>query len=199
MPTRLNTFIGLTAAAFFACASAIAAPGDDRFPIDLDQAQARGDVHFRALDANGNGQVDMGEFESAPGPGHLSGRRGSEGVRAHRKGHGAGRGPRERGPDRPKAASKGATHDAIQGELFALLDQDDNGQLSTEEFRAADHRTRMLARKRAQFKHLDANDDGVIERSEMPGSGQRLREADADGDGQVTRKEMRAAREKRLG
>ncbi|MEM9624323.1 MAG: hypothetical protein AAF993_21970, partial [Pseudomonadota bacterium] len=43
--------------------------------------------------------------------------------------------------------------------------------------------------------HLDTDGNGLLTTDEMPDPADRLRQADGDGDGQVTRAEMRAARQ----
>lgn len=199
MSVSLTTRFLLPLATFlpFTCASA--APDDGRFPIDLEQVQARSEAHFRAMDANSNGQIDLSEFESAPIPGNFGKRKGHQGAWRPHRSDGRDRNMRGRGSEGPHAKPRRAMTEAIQAELFLLMDQDSNGQLSEEEFQTLDHRARALARKRAQFKHLDTNQDGVIEQDEMSSRGQRLRQADTDGDGLVTRQEMRAARQKRMG
>ncbi len=58
---------------------------------------------------------------------------------------------------------------------------------------------RKLARQRATFKHLDADQNGVLVPSEMPGRGTRLSQADANNDGKVTREELRSLRATRAG
>ena len=83
---------------------------------------------------------------------------------------------------------------AVQAELFVLLDADNNGELSAEEHAAQTREISKLARKKAMFKKLDANNDGVLVPEEMPRRGDRLRAADTNGDGQVTRQEIRAMR-----
>lgn len=199
MPVSLRALILLPLAALLPLSWAFAAPDGGRFPIDLEQVQARSEAHFRALDANSNGQIDLSEFESAPFPGTLGKQKGGpDASRQHRR-DGRGWDMRGRGSEGHSALRGRAMRDAIQAELFLLMDQDGNGQLSEAEFQKMDPRSRKLARKRAQFKHLDSNKNGVIEQDEMSSRGQRLRQADTNGDGQITRQEMRAARQKRMG
>jgi Ca2+-binding EF-hand superfamily protein len=174
--------------------SSIAAPGADRFPIDLEKIEARSAAHFRAIDADSNGEVDLSEFEAAPAPKrHRQARDGKPHMQGHR-----GQ-PRQQGHHGTRAGEMGEMRETMQAELFVLLDKDSDGQLSTAEFASGDRKTRQLARKRAMFKQLDANQDGVLNPDEMPVRGKRLSRADANDDGKVTREELRSMRSKKTG
>ena len=82
--------------------------------------------------------------------------------------------------------------EAVDAEVFALLDADGDGVISQAVHSAGDKRAiHRTARKRALFKHLDENQDGALQLTEMSGPVERLKAADADGDGIVTREEMR--------
>ena len=71
--------------------------------------------------------------------------------------------------------------------------------VSAEEFKSADRKTtHKLARKRAMFKRLDADGDGVLSQAEMPDPARRLRNADADGNGEVTAQELRTQMRKKF-
>ena len=85
-----------------------------------------------------------------------------------------------------------ALRQAVDAEVFALLDTNGDGAISAAEHSAGDKRAiHRTARKPAMFKHLDENGDGALELSELSGPVERLRAADTDGDGTVTRVEMR--------
>ena len=160
----------------------LAAPGE-RFPIDLEAHEAKAAERFSTMDANSDGGIDATEFENAKFNRDRHAKRSGK----HKKRHGMRSRDGKRGEFREEMKA------AIQTELFALLDTNEDGQLSADEHAAKTREMGKLARKRAMFKRLDANQDGVLHPDEVPGNGARLRNADTDGDGQVTRQEMRAA------
>ncbi|NKC00758.1 MAG: hypothetical protein GKR90_19995 [Pseudomonadales bacterium] len=172
-------------------ANVYAAPGGDRFPIDLEKIEARSAAQFRAIDSDSDGEVDLAEFEAAPAPARRH-KRFRQGNRRMQGAHHKRLNPRN-------AKNAGSLRESIQSELFELLDQDSNGQLSANEFANSDRSMRKLARQRATFKHLDADQNGVLVPSEMPGRGTRLSQADANNDGKVTREELRSLRATRAG
>ena len=183
----------LLAAALFCSAAvpaAMAAPhgaANDRFPITIAEVEAKVASRFEAIDTDQSGSVDLAEFEAAPNP--ERGKRGPHGMskRAHQRAHAGAM------ADGPRQARREAMQAAIEAEIFALLDADGNGVVSEAEFSAGRTReNRQLARKRAMFKQLDADNDNLLTLEEFPNPGERLREADADGDGVVSKDEMRS-------
>lgn len=168
---------------------ASAAP-KDRFPIDLNKLEAKAEERFKSMDANGNGEIDSTEFENAK----LE-RRAKRGKMNRPPRHASG--PRRSNPDRQ--ANRAAMKAAVQAELFTLLDTNEDGQLSATEHAAQNREISKLAHRKARFKKMDVNGDGVLVPDEIPGRGERLRAADTDGDGKVTRQEMRAMRDSRAG
>ena len=132
----------------------IAAP-KDRFPIDIEAMEAKAAERFANIDANDDGQIDSDEFESAEmkRPDHQK-RNGKKHGKKFRK---AGKRGGEQFAERRKEMRA-----AVQAELFTLLDADENGELSADEHAAQTKEISKLARKKAMFKKLDANSDGVI-------------------------------------
>ena len=188
--TRPKPSLRVLAAFIFASTAAtsgFAAPDDDRFPIDLEQVEARSAAHFRALDANSNGEVDLTEFEAAPIPNNGYKRLHQDKRRTQGAHH-------KRAKARHHSTNSRATRESVQRELFDLLDQNNSGRLNADEFANGDSTVRKRARQRATFKHLDADQNGVLVPSEMPTRGKRLRRADKNSDGKVTRRELRTLR-----
>jgi hypothetical protein len=164
---------GVLAIGVLGTASAFAAPGKDHFPIAVSDLQAKQEARMQQIDTDGNGSIDMTEFENAKQPRHRGGRHGRGDM------HGEGReGLRE----------------AVEAEMFGLLDSNGDGTLSRQEHAGATHEIRHLARKRAMFKHLDADQNGMLSAQELPELAARLAAADSDGDGKITKAEMRAYR-----
>ena len=167
-----------------------AAPDTDRFPINLSEIQEKSAKRFSQADSNGDGGVSLTEFEALDMPG--KGRMGKQ----HRK-----RMQQHIGKGQHKGARRGQhqqMRQAIEEEMFSILDTDGDGQLSRAEHAAGNQReSRKLAMKRATFKRFDKNGDGSLSKSEMPDPGARLAAADADNDGSVTKAEMRAHRQSR--
>ncbi len=149
--------------------------GSKHFPISIADAQAKADQRFEKIDVDANGAVDLAEFENAKLPRHSN-------KRKHRRGkHAAGK------------MGTGKMKDATTTELFAILDQDNSGQIDADEFLQHSRKNQKLAMRRAAFKHLDANGDGNLTADELPARIKYLRKADTDGDGMVSREEIRAA------
>jgi len=164
---------GALAIGVLGAASAFAAPSKDRFPIAVSDLQAKQAAHMQQIDADGNGSIDMTEFENAKQPRHHGDR--------HRGGtwHGEG---------------QEGLREAVDAEMFDLLDSNGDGALSKQEHAGATREIRHLVRKRAMFKHLDADQDGMLSAQELPDMAARLAAADSDGDGKITKAEMRAHR-----
>ena len=157
----------------------------DRFPIIVADVEERAAKRFAKLDEDGNGSVSSTEFEQAKG--------GSDDARPHRK-----RMHRKKhGRHHHKGERREALRTDMQAELFTILDDDQNGTLDAAEFGSRTHADVRLAHKRARFKHLDRNGDGSLQPDELGSRLARLRQADLDGNGEVTRDEMRTARQAR--
>jgi len=192
--TYVKSITTLSAAlALLLAGSAYAEPREGRFPINLEEVATRQAQHFDAIDQDNDERVSLAEFEQAPRPKHA--RRHQRGQRMHRRGGPGRRAHHGEGRKEQRQALRAAT----QAEVFKLLDSNNDGVLSTAEHAAADRETRQLARKRAVFAQLDSNQDGQLEAAEMPSRLARLQAADSDGDGQITRDEMRAARQHKSG
>lgn len=136
----------------------------DRIDIDRDGRVTMEEVmvfvqgRFTAADRDGSGGLTQEEL--------LQAMRGmAEGRRAERRAGAAA------APDAPRDATRDAARDAAPGGeraaraaehaamMFRMLDADRNGQVTLVEIRPV---------LEARFRGLDANGDGVVERSEMP-------------------------------
>lgn len=173
MRTTLTALV-LTAAgvAGMSTALAVAAPGDGRSPISAEEMQARRAEAFSAADANGDGRIDIEEFESFQPP------------RAHRPPPPHGGRPAPMGPHGESPAEWDA-------EIFAALDANGDGVLTVEEFSTAKERSiRRKMRKDAAFEQMDSNESGYLEPDEFPPS--RMGKLDTNGDGQNSPSEMRS-------
>lgn len=92
-------------------------------------------------------------------------------------------------------------------ETFAIIDANDDDTLTLDEYLAVrfgggphgpglgPRRAEMDERKRARFKSMDTNGDGIIQKLEFLKSGEEQHKAaDTDGDGKVSIWDYRAAR-----
>ena len=159
-----------------------------RFPISIAAVEQRTAQRIGSMDTNGDNVIDAAEFEAAESP--------AARTRFKRSGQ-RGQGQRPKFGRRGHPARHAAYSQAVQAEVFTILDEDGDGSISADEFQSADRKaTHKLARKRAMFKRLDADGDGILNRAEMPDPAKRLRAADADGNGEVTAREFRNHRQR---
>ncbi len=191
---RLNWIFLITAAcAAVATGVSAVAAGPDRhnFPIAVADLEARHSQMFDHIDSNSDGDITLEEFAAARGSGDWS-RRWRDGVMRYRE-HGYNRGHGDRGEHR---ANRGADREEIEADIFALLDTDDDGQLSAAEHSSEkQHAARKKVAATRTFEHLDADANGILSAQEFPPN--RLQNLDADGDGAITREEMRNGMRKR--
>jgi len=138
-----------------------------RFPVSIEDAEARAEERFVVMDADGNGEISREEFEAAPRPRH------------HRRW--GGHHDQDRSPAQRAAKDK---------QLFIALDRNGDGLLSPEEFSSREMRAAGRAMRREQrFTDLDSDGNGVLTQDEMPDMAAMLRAMDTDGDGVVTSEE----------
>ena len=133
-----------------------------RGPISIEAVESRTTERFASLDANGDGLLELAEFEPS--------RRGGRGMR---------------GMGFPRGAD-GDTN--INDRLFQHLDADGNGEISQEELanlQAARHE--MM--KAIVFERLDTSADGFLTLEEFAPQLARLKALDVNGDGLVTEEE----------
>lgn len=179
---------------------AVARPDAPRFPIDLTALEQQQAERFTAADGNGDGLIDLAEFEAVdfkPRQDRGKKRKHKRAKRWQQQGSdtAAANAERRAGKRAEREERRAAMREAMQAELFALLDTNDDGVLSDAEHAAQTRETRKSARRRAMFKRLDTDQDQRLSRAELPSMVERLRAADADGDGTVTRQEMRSHRQ----
>jgi Ca2+-binding EF-hand superfamily protein len=170
-----------------------AAPFDERFPISVEDLEARSADTFARVDGNDDGLISAEEFfaqESMalrvrPGFHHGKGEHSTDGDRPPN-----GRHPRA---TRHSGATRIDYMENMDDELFAALDTDMDGTLSSSEFSTtAMAEARGAIMKQRMFERLDANDDTMLTPDEFPP--QRLSGLDANSDGLITREEMRDGR-----
>ncbi len=182
-----------------ACAAALltsstleAAPepaGADRFPVTVEALDARRAEIFSRVDANGDGLISSEEF-SAHKPLRRGGGADGKHPRSHPPSHPSSKGHRPRPTDEQLAA--------MEDRLFEQLDANADGLLSRSEFSTSAMRSaRKNGMRDGLFAHADSNDDGFLTPDEFPpGSAADM---DLDGDGEITRDELRAARQREAG
>ena len=159
--------------------AAQAAPygGSDRFPISVEEMDAKRAEIFANVDTNGDGLISAEEFAAAELP--------------ERQGRG------KRGGNRGDMSTRGGLSDeqvadriaAMEDDLFHALDTDADGVISRDEFsRSAMKEAMADGRKAKMFERADQDGDGYLSPDEfLP---RRLAQLDANGDGEITRDEM---------
>lgn len=170
------------------------AKGDRQFPISLAEMENRVAERFVAMDSDASGDIDLDEFANSDfGPGRKADRR-RHGAKKHFPGKGR-MGP-GRMSGRLSPEERQARMSQVESEIFRLMDSDQDGAVSAQEFSSADKRAiRKQAHKRIRFADLDTDSDGVLSRDELPNPVARMSVMDTDGDGLITREEMRTARQ----
>ena len=191
------TLVGLTSVSI----AFAAGPGKpERFPINIAELENKAEARFAAIDSNESGTIELEEFLQAEGPRHHARHPGQRrGQHQQHDGRMAKHARHKRstalGDPEQSSEVREEIRAAINDISFRLLDTNGDGNVSEEEFDVADHRAiRKEARRTAMFSHLDEDNSGSLDATEMPSRLERLRSMDADGDGQVTRQEFRAAR-----
>lgn len=160
--------------------SAQAAPqdGQDRFPISVEEIDARRVEVFVSVDSNGDGLISAEEFAAAELP---KGRRGGQ--------------HKQRGGDGDEEAWA-ARREAMEEDLFFALDANADGVISRDEFSTeAMREARQANRKSRLFERADQDGDGYLSPDEFPP--RRMAQLDANGDGEITRDELPAHPDRR--
>lgn len=179
---RLNWILLVTAAC---AATTAAAAGRPDFPIAVADLEARHAQLFGRIDSNSDGEITPAEFAAGRGSADWQ-RRWHDGMMRYR----------EHTDRRGHGHSVPADRAEIDAEIFALLDTDDDGQLSAAEYSTEkQHAARKQVAATRMFERLDTDANGVLSAEEFPPD--RLQNLDADGDGEITREEMRNGMRKR--
>ncbi len=172
----------LGGAAILAAATpaAFAAPDQnqhDRFPITVEEIDARRAEVFARTDSNGDGLISAEEFAAAELP------KRSRGGQHKRRGGGY-RGE----PTEEMSAERSEKRAAMEESLFHSLDADGDGVISRDEFsREAMAEARKATRRTQMFERADVDGDGYLSPDEFPP--RRMANLDANGDGEITRDE----------
>jgi len=158
----------------------VAANHDDskqsrRGPVVLSELQERMTEQFNRADSDGDGSLTAHELAQLPNK-HRGGFRFKRKFKKHQT---------------------QLDQEQLEAEVFAALDQNQDGQLSPEEAAPAKRRDAMRKIFLAKhFERLDADNNGRIEQQEFNLRLDRLRAADTNQDGIVTKSERRAARQR---
>ncbi len=165
---RINSstlLLGLTLTSLTPLAHA----GGHRDGISVAELEARQAERFASADVNGDGLIDGDEFAALE-------------PRRHR-----GATPRRRRGAPPRGAD--TFPEDLEQAIFAELDGDGDGALTSDEFSLEAQRSARQRIMRAElFARLDGNDDGYLDPDEFPP--RRMLGLDSDGDGQLTREEL---------
>jgi len=159
-----------------------ATPGDERFPIPVEELEARRTALFAETDLNGDGLVSASEFDAGSRHGGVPDRS-PGGFHPHQ--------------DRLEKSSWSAERAGhwrtgrpaeLDTQIFEALDLDADGFLSGDEFsHAAMAEARRSIMKTRIFERLDEDGDGYLTPGEFPP--RRHADLDTDGDGQISREE----------
>ena len=176
----------------------------NRFPINIEQAEARASAHFAAADTNADGLLSTDEFALLQ-PDRPRGLRGLSGK--IRKGNPRNPGlmdgqtrksknnkarARSAQVNPKRAAERNQMRAAAESAMFKLMDENADGLLDSDEYANADKPQLMQkARQMVAFAQFDANKDGFIAPDELPNPTAQLRQLDANNDGTVSKREMR--------
>lgn len=200
-PPAILRLAVLTAAVVTAGAAQLALAQPPKPPIDVAELQSRAAEAFARADTDSDGLVTLAEFTAMERPHRgkrpfspRSGRRWGE-VADSIEGA-ASEIDAASSTDAASAARKIVRRDALNDELFDLLDSNADDSLSRQEFSADNQRAaRQALHAQRAFARLDQNNDGVLTIEEFPPS--RLANLDSDGDGTITREELKRGRASR--
>lgn len=202
--STLAIFIGLTWSAKVAAVHHGQGP---KPPFSIAELERQANARFAAADTDSDGLLSKDEFtQAAPRlqPRGASWR--NKGTR-HRDADARVLTPEKRqakiqqrqqriaatNPER--AAAREKTRNAVETELFQLMDTNGDGQLDQAEHGQAEKRAlRRQAQQAVAFTNLDVNEDGYLSPDELPDLAKRLQRVDTNQDGIVSRREMRTGR-----
>ena len=177
-PATLRSGV-LTLAFVTVGAATLAMAQPPRPPIDVAELESRAAEAFASADTDSDGLVTLEEFTAMERPAR------GEGKFRSRSGKRWGEGASEE--------DRAARRDAMNDDLFDMLDSNADDSLSRDEFSAANQRTaRHTLRAQRAFARFDRDSGGVLTIEEFPAS--RLSNLDSDGDGTITREELKQGR-----
>ena len=176
----------------------------NRFPINIEQAEARASANFAAADSNADGLLSADEFALMQ---HDRPRGLPRFPDKKRKGNPSNQGPMDWQTRKSKtketrarsaqinpkrAAERTQMRAAAESAMFKLMDENADGLLDSDEYANADKPQLMQqVRKMVTFAQFDADKDGFIAPVELPNPTAQLRQLDANNDGTVSKREMR--------
>ncbi|HET7745903.1 MAG TPA: EF-hand domain-containing protein [Vicinamibacteria bacterium] len=180
------TTYGLVTAALLA---AIPARADGPGGTKAGEMAASREAKFREWDKNGDGSLQKGEYPGHPGNFRALDRDGNGSLSLEEFVHRAGAAAPEAGDafsakdhDRDGHISRSEWPDPWE---FDRRDRNRDGRLTREEY----DNPREVTSRDAEFRKLDANNDGSISRSEWRGQPSLFGTLDRDDDGLVSRDE----------